>query len=632
MKLNYKRTILVGFAFFLICTFWQAYDTIIPKILTDKFGMTQTLSGIIMALDNILALFLLPLFGGLSDKCKNKMGRRKPYVLVGTIIAVVAFFALAAVDYMQLDKNIRNVTEINTMTLEQVYDTVGDQKLVTEDGEIYTLKEKYPDKEAFAQIPAKTVETDAEGNVQHWKKEDGDPFHSAGERKYVDNEEYLKYIVPARLAANPEAAKAYREIYAHQGEGKSENWFVKNILKGGRDPQTPDGKSFKLNEKYPTEDEFLAEFAQINIQDEFGNVKFKTNPDYIDYVVPARQAYVWNITIANPGVLIAFIAVLLVVLIGMSIFRSPAVALMPDVTIKPLRSKANAIINLMGSAGGVCALVLGLGFFFNTGAIKNTFMSYIGFFGAIIIIMLIALVVFMVTVKEPEWAGEMEQKSRELGIDDVDDETAASGSKKLSKGEKISLILILASVVLWYMGYNAVTSKYSIYAGRVLDKDYNLTLIIAQAAAIISYLPIGLLSSKIGRKKAILIGVVILTGTFFGASFMRATTPTMLMNVMFALAGIGWATINVNSFPMVVELSRGGNVGKYTGYYYAASMAAQAITPFLSGMFMDRLGFTSLFPYATIAAGLAFFTMLFVKHGDAKPIAKKGLEALDVDD
>ena len=623
MKLNYKRTILVGFAFFLICTFWQAYDTIIPKILTDKFGMTQTLSGIIMALDNILALFLLPLFGGLSDKCKSKLGRRKPYVLVGTLIAVVAFFALSAVDYLQIDKNIRSVTEINTMPLEQVYDTVGDMKLVAEDGEIYTLKEKYPDKEAFLKIPAKFVETGEDGRVKHY---------SNGERVYLDNEEYQTYIVPARLAANPKAAEAYREIYTHQGEGKSDNWFVSKILLGGRDPQTPDGVSFKLSEKYPTVDAFLSEFAQINIQDEHGDVKFKTNPDYIDYVVPARQAYVWNITIASPGVLIAFIAVLLVVLVGMSIFRSPAVALMPDVTIKPLRSKANAIINLMGSAGGVCALVLGLGFFFNTGAIKNTFMSYIGFFGAIIIIMLIALVVFMVTVKEPEWAGEMEQKSRELGIDDVDETEAASGDKKLSKGEKISLILILASVVLWYMGYNAVTSKYSIYAGRVLDKDYNLTLIIAQAAAIISYLPIGMLSSKIGRKKAILIGVVILTVTFLVAGFMRATTPTMLMNLMFALAGIGWATINVNSFPMVVELSRGGNVGKYTGYYYAASMAAQAITPFLSGMFMDRLGFTALFPYATIAAGLAFFTMLFVKHGDAKPIRKKGLEALDIDD
>ena len=621
MKLNYKRTILVGFAFFLICAFWQAYDTIIPKILTDKFGMTQTLSGIIMALDNILALFLLPFFGGLSDKCKHKMGRRTPYILVGTIIAVVAFFALAGVDYAQLNKNIQSVTEINTMSLGEVYDTVGDQTLVTKDGETYTLKEKYT-KEEFVGIPAKIVETDRDGRVKHYEN---------GERAYLANPEYVTYVVPARQAANPKAVQAYKEIYEHQGEEGADNWFARNILRGGRDPQTPDGVRFKLAEKY-TEEEFLAEFAQINIQDENGVVKFKTNPDYTDYVVPARQAFVWNTTIANPLILILFIAVLLIVLIGMAVFRSPAVALMPDVTIKPLRSKANAIINLMGSAGGVCALVLGMGFLFNTSAISNTFMSYFGFFGAIIAVMLVALLIFMLTVKEPQWAAEMQQKSVELGIEEVDENEQLSGTKHLSKGEKISLLLILASVVLWYMGYNAVTSKYSVYAGRVLDKDYNLTLIIAQAAAIISYLPIGMLSSKIGRRKAILIGVVILAATFLVAGFLRADSPVMLMNVMFALAGIGWATINVNSFPMVVELSKGSEVGRYTGYYYAASMAAQAVTPFLSGLFMDAMGFTSLFPYATVCVALAFVTMLFVRHGDAKPIQKKGLEALDVDD
>ena len=106
----------------------------------------------------------------------------------------------------------------------------------------------------------------------------------------------------------------------------------------------------------------------------------------------------------------------------------------------------------------------------------------------------------------------------------------------------------------------------------------------------------------------------------------------MLMNAMFALAGIGWATINVNSFPMVVELCRGGNVGKYTGFYYTASMAAQTVTPMISGFFMDQFGMTTLFPYAAVFAALAFATMLFVMHGDNKPVAKKGLEALDVED
>ena len=163
--------------------------------------------------------------------------------------------------------------------------------------------------------------------------------------------------------------------------------------------------------------------------------------------------------------------------------------------------------------------------------------------------------------------------------------------------------------------------------------DYNTTLLIAQGAAIISYLPAGIIASKIGRKKTILAGVVMLTAAFAIASFLRAGSPVLLMNVLFALAGIGWATINVNSFPMVVELCSGGDIGKYTGYYYTASMAAQIITPVFSGWLMDATGrMTILFPYAAVFVGLAFLTMSFVKHGDAKPEAKKGLEVLDVDD
>ena len=119
------------------------------------------------------------------------------------------------------------------------------------------------------------------------------------------------------------------------------------------------------------------------------------------------------------------------------------------------------------------------------------------------------------------------------------------------------------------------------------------------------------------------------TAAFTTASFMSAESPTMLMNAMFALAGIAWATINVNSFPMVVEMCSGGNVGKYTGFYYTASMAAQVATPMLSGLLMDRMGMHVLFPYAAVFTALAFVTMLFVRHGDSKPEAKRGLEALD---
>ena len=512
MKLNYKRIILVGFAFFLIQAFWQAYDNTIPMILTNKFGMSQAWSGAIMALDNVLALFMLPLFGAISDKHHSKWGRRTPFIVVGTLIAAVMLIALSFVDNAQLH-HISDVAAIDDpAALETIYDREADETLLTPGGQKFVLSRQFT-KEEFTQI---------------------------------------------------------------------------------RSQITVDGAAV-------------------------------TNPDYTTYVMPARQACAWDATAKSPVTLVFFIALLLVILVSMSVFRSPAVALMPDVTLKPLRSKANAVINLMGSAGGILVLVLGM--VFATSAVRNSLMSYTGYFAVIAAIMLAALVVFMLTVRENEWAAEMQQQSVELGLEDK--EEAATGERKLSVDEVKSLIFLLLSIVLWFFGYNAVTSKYSVYASNILHKDYNLTLIIAQAAAIISYLPVGFIASKVGRKKTILAGVVMLTAAFTTASFMSAESPTMLMNAMFALAGIAWATINVNSFPMVVEMCSGGNVGKYTGFYYTASMAAQVATPMLSGLLMDRMGMHVLFPYAAVFTALAFVTMLFVRHGDSKPEVKRGLEALD---
>lgn len=494
MKLNTKRTLLVGLAFFLICAFWQAYDNTIPLILTNKFGMSQTWSGMIMALDNVLALFLLPLFGAMSDRCKHKSGRRTPYIMAGTILAAVLFFALSFVDAKQLTRLEGVNQEDYTASLSVLYDANP------------SLQEEFPDKEDFTAI-------------------------------------------------------------AMYQEGSTD-----------------------------------------------------INPDYTHYVIPARNAYAWQQTMKNPVTLVFFILLLLGVLVSMGLFRSPAVALMPDVTPKPLRSKANAVINLMGSFGGILVLVLGM--VFATGKAENALMSYMVYYGVIAAIMLISVILFRCTVKEPQWAAETEEEEEET----------STGNRKLNRAELRSLIFILLSVALWYMGYNAVTSKYSVYAGSVLHMDYNLTLIIAQAAAILSYIPIGIISSRIGRKKAILAGVVILAVSFGAAAFMRSGSSVIVMDILFASAGIGWATINVNSYPMVVEMAKGGDVGKYTGYYYAASMAAQVITPVFSGVFLD-ISLTTLFPYATVFVILAFVTMLVVRHGDNRVAAKKGLEAFaDMED
>ena len=265
---------------------------------------------------------------------------------------------------------------------------------------------------------------------------------------------------------------------------------------------------------------------------------------------------------------------------------------------------------------------------FATSAVKNSLMSYTGYFAVIASIMLTALVIFLLTVREKDWAAQMRADSIKYGIEEDTGEDESEG-RALTAEEKRSLVFILLSIVLWFFGYNAVTSKYSVYASNILHKDYNLTLIIAQAAAIISYLPVGMIASKVGRKKTIMAGIIMLTTAFGLASFMRADSPSVLMNALFALAGMAWATINVNSFPMVVELCSGGNVGKYTGFYYTASMAAQVATPMVSGFLMDKMGMTVLFPYATVFVALAFATMFLVKHGDSKPQAKQGLEALE---
>ena len=615
MKLNYKRTIFVGFAFFLICAFWQAYDNTIPLILTNKFGMSQTLSGGVMTLDNVLALFMLPLLGAISDRCHSRRGRRTPFILVGTIIAAVFFVALSFADMAQL----KNITEVKAIddpaALSVIYNAEKDAELKTPDNESFQLGELFTEEE-FKSIPS-----------QLWLDAQAELTTPTG--KTVKFEEIKTKAEFARLPADILLPGDDGTIGEALREPKiTEQWY-QLVFSGGalRAWTVQDNAPGAV---YPMQDRFLAEGAESEANTILLHAPGKAfvNPHYTDYVVPARQTYAWSVTKANPSPLVAFMILLLIVLVAMSTFRSPAVALMPDVTVKPLRSKANAIINLMGSAGGI--LVLGLGMVFATSAVKNSLMSYTLYFGVIAGIMLLALLVFMRTVKEPQFAAEMEEDTKRFGIEDKEEEL--SGSRKLSGAERKSLIFLLASIVLWFMGYNSITSKYSVYASNVLHKDYNLTLIIAQAAAILAYLPVGLLSSKIGRKKMILAGVVMLTASFTVASFLRESSPTMLMNAMFVLAGVGWATINVNSFPMVVEMSKGSNVGKYTGIYYTASMAAQTVTPWISGFFMDNYGMMTFFPYAAIFAGLAFVTMLFVKHGDNKPTAKRGLEALNVED
>lgn len=543
MKLNTKKTIYVGLAFLLICMFWQVYDNVIAKMLIDSFGLNQTLSGVVMAADNVLALILLPVFGVLSDKTKTKRGKRTPYIFIGTIIASILFVGVSIFDNLQRSK-VENA-QINPVVAVSVKDY--------QDGDVITV---------------------------YTEKDNGGTSISL----FFDN-----------LFSNNETEVKAVNVTVTDGK-----FNYGDLNDNGADYTTTSIYSFKYQEEtklYRTK-ELAASVRSFHIQD--------------DKVIS--------------GFYIAgFLVMLCLVLIAMATFRTPAVSLMPDVTPKPLRSKANAIINLMGSAGGVVALIM-------TNFLAKEYKSYTLCFIILGALMLVALAIFMIKVNEPKLVMEMHEQQKEYGIEDEDDSAGYSNNEKMPKAVFKSFLLILFSIVFWFCAYNAATSKFSVYATTILNTGYSLPLIVAQAAAIISYIPIGHLSTKFGRKKTILVGIIILFSAFFIGCFLVEPTGIgkILVYAVMALAGIGWATINVNSFPMVVEMSQGGNIGKYTGIYYTASMAAQIATPILSGIIMDGFGtMTVLFPYCCAFCVFAFITMLFVKHGDSKPIPTSKLESFE---
>lgn len=435
MKLNYKRTLLVGLAFLSICAFWQLYDNVVPLILKNTFHVPDDIAGVIMALDNVLALFLLPLFGKLSDGCHTRLGKRMPFIIGGTLSAVI-----------------------------------------------------------------------------------------------------LMNLLP---------------------------------------------------------------------------------------VADQRQS------------LVMFIVVLGLLLIAMGTYRSPAVALMPDVTPKPLRSKGNAIINLMGTVGGVFTLAA-TGFLVTKNDAGRE--NYAWLFLAVSILMLLSVVVLVLTIRENKLAREVELQNlaQEDAVEAEADETPSSGIgfRSLDPALRRSLILILCSVALWFMGYNAVTTAFTKYVSVQWGYDIKAAsqcLMVATVGAVVSYLPVGMLSSRFGRKRVIQAGVLLLALSFASAGLFTSFSPALY--VIFALVGAAWAMINVNSYPMVVEISKSGDVGKFTGYYYTFSMAAQIVTPILSGWLLEHVGYFTLLPYAAIMVALSFVTISLTKHGDSRPEPPKSrLEAFDAGD
>lgn len=430
MKLNYKRTLLVGFAFLSISTFWQMYDSIIPLILQNTFQIGEAATGRVMAIDNILALFMLPLFGHLSDNTHTRLGKRTPYIILGTIAAVCFMLMLPIFD-------------------------------------------------------------------------------------------------------------------------RSKN-------------------------------------------------------------------------------LLGFALCLGVTLFAMATYRAPAVSLMPDVTPKPLRSKGNAIINLMGAVGAVISLTL-----IKLLVPKEGTPDYFPIFAIVAGIMVTAVVVLVLTIHENDLVKEMEETG---GYES----TEAELNEELSKGKKMpkdilrSLIFMLLCIGFFFVGYNAVTTFFSLFMTNHLGTkggDFASYLMVATISSVVAYIPSGAIATKLGRKKAIMLGLGVMALCFLSMSFVK--TAGMFMIPFFVIIGFGYACVIVNTFPIIWEMSKGSDIGKYTGFYYTASMTAQIVTPTVAGFLIEKVfkSYAVLFPYALCAMIISFLMLLNVKHGDSKPEAPKDkLEALGAGD
>ncbi|MBQ3707150.1 MAG: MFS transporter [Clostridia bacterium] len=342
------------------------------------------------------------------------------------------------------------------------------------------------------------------------------------------------------------------------------------------------------------------------------------------------------------------VAMMAVVLLFMMMYRNPAVALMPDITPKPLRAKANGIINIMGYLGGAFATVLGiflpLSSYINAGdAARNLWTIEIPFIVASVLMVISALVLFA-TVKENRIEEDMREELA-LGEQMAAIENPVDDDAPMSRANRRMLMAILGAEFLWFMADNAIGTyigNYVIYYLNSVSSATMILTILGGLASVIGFATAGSIADKIGRKWTITSGLAL---TVCGMIVMCFVTPTgrvtgehgeyafpALLFVVWAIKGYGMALVHNCSFPMVVELCSSKKIGQFTGYYYAASMSAQTITPVLLGfLFNMTLLWRALPIYATIlfALSCAVFTCL-VKNIRAKKVANaKGLEAID---
>ena len=625
LRLDYAQTFKVGFAFAIIMIFWTAYDFVVPLLLEHAYGLSNTVRGLIMGLDNLLSLFMLPLFGKLSDNAKGKLvkkyGRRTPFIVIGTIAAVIL---MVFVPVSTLGQQQKAMEKENDYLAQRVDDEFMNKHLT----EFWEKGGNYADRDYMAM-------------------------------NNIDREQFLAI----RYDANFTATKAFLGMlgdttYKYNGEEVALDAEVSDLAYtlydwNGDGTLTYDDIRIS-NENY---DKFAATGMNTWISDQI-------------------YEEITNTAEGHKSIAI-YMVILLLVLIAMATFRSPAVALMPDVTPKPLRSQGNAVINLCGGVGGAIAFLI-----YTVVLFGERLENYVIIFASVAGGMLLLLAGFLAFVREKKMVDRCHEICKEYGITDEDEAVAEAAEEKALADEApeenvladedaaeerkeeispevlemakaktrklrspkewweaksgserakfISFLLILGSIFMWFMGYNAVSSNLSVYTTKALNLDAGVASIISgisMGISAIAFIPVGYMAAKLGRRKTIMIGLAMAIVSFlliyaFVKPDSNALVPAALFALFYLISGFGLIIINVNTLPMVVELSTDSTVGQYTGYYYVATMSAQAVTPMFAGLVMDNISDRGLFIYSAIFIALSIILMAFVKHGDSKPVGK----------
>ena len=611
LKLNYPQTLKVGLGFAVVMIFWTVYNFVVPLLLEQAFGFSNTIRNVIVGIASAMCMVLLPVFGKISDKSGKsklgkKFGRRTPFIVIGTLITIVAMILVP----ISVSNQLSSSNVIRTEYQQFFQEESGLIPIANpEDGGMITRKE----------LLAKWYDEAESGNYSHIGKTD---FEKLKEEHPENTKEFYKGLYDVQISNG--------KMMGVIGSAKyTQNVVVYDPIEG----------------KYVT---IEASKDEPNLTEEQYNDLNKTATAWAQYVDDTANDFVSAAVNkeVNWGYFVFFLIALVLIILAQTVIRTPAVSLMPDVTPSPLRSPGNAMINLVGGVGGgIGFLIYTITFMFADKISLST--QYWIIFGTMAGALALVLGLFILLVREKKMVENCNKICLEYGLPVYEEKEEKKEEKKPKVGmfkqygakKMTSFLLILGAIFMWFIGYYAIANNMPIYCVKILGVSTGLASIVSGASlvvAAIGFIPVGIMGRKIGRRWSVIFGfsLAIISYLLVAICVNKASdTATIIFMACYMVSGFGLIFANVNTLPMVLEVSSPEDIGKFTGIYYIATMSAQTLGPIFGGLVMDYIGGSkALFIFSAICVAIGAVMMLFVKHGEApdyvaKVAAKKSARA-----